>query len=75
MIFVDSIVIFFSIHDIRCVQGYWRTSKISRCIASWLEIGMSDNKIAAEILHTTGQLSELLVGPPKDDEIGRTRMK
>lgn len=69
MICIDGIVVFFGVRDIRGIDVD-RTGGNGRCSStSRREAWVAGNYFATEEFHTSGNLSEFLVRPPKDHNV------
>ena len=72
VVFVNRIVVFFGIDDLRCGRGSGSIGLARGRFTTRFEVRVSTDHIACIILHSTSQLSGFLVPPSQDHEIGIT---
>jgi hypothetical protein len=69
VIFINGLVVFFGVHDIRSINVDGTGSNGCRGGAARREVGVAWNQFAAEELHASGHLSDFLVCPTKNDNV------
>jgi len=70
--FVNHIIVFFGIDDLRCGKGGGRIRLARSGFTVRLEVRVSNDHVASIVLHSASQLSGFLVRPTQDHEIGIT---